>query len=55
MCNLSQGVREEERNKIILNMLTKKKTLSDILDITEASKDDVMALAKANGLEVVMA
>ena len=58
MCNLSKGIREEgrvaERNKIILNMLTRKKTLSDILDITEASKDDVLALAKENGLQVVM-
>ena len=66
MCNLSQGVREEgraegeaqgklqERNKIILNMLNKKKTLSDILDITEESENDVIALAKANGLDVFM-
>ena len=44
----------KERNKIILNMLNKKKALSDILDITEASKDDVYALAKENGLEVVV-
>ena len=43
----------KERNKIILNMLHKKKALSDILDITEASKDDVYAVAKENGLEVV--
>ena len=67
MCNLSQGVREEgrvegevqgklkERKKIILNMLNKKRLLSDILDITEASKDDVLTIAKEHGLEVVMA
>ena len=63
MCNLSQGVRAEgeamgelkERKKIILNMLNKKQLLSDILDITEASKDDVLTIAKEHGLEVVMA
>ena len=63
MCNLSQGVRAEgeamgelkERKKIILNMLNKKRLLSDILDITEASKDDVLTIAKEHGLEVVMA
>ena len=71
MCNLSQGVREDgraegraegeamgelkERKKIILNMLNKKRLLSDILDITEASKDDVLTIAKEHGLEVVMA
>ena len=71
MCNLSQGVREDgraegraegeamgelkERQKIILNMLNKKRLLSDILDITEASKDDVLTIAKEHGLEVVMA
>ena len=63
MCNLSQGVRAygraegelKERKKIILNMLNKKRLLSDILDITEASKDDVLTIAKEHGLEVVMA
>ena len=71
MCNLSQGVRAEgeamgiakgeamgelkERKKIVLNMLNKKRLLSDILDITEASKDDVLTIAKEHGLEVVMA
>ena len=63
MCNLSQGVRAEgeamgelkERKKIILNMLNKKRLLSDILDITEASKDDVLTIAKEHGLEVVIA
>ena len=62
MCNLSQGVRAEgeamgelkERKKIILNMLNKKRLLSDILDITEASKDDVLTIAKEHGLEEVM-
>ena len=45
----------KERKKIILNMLNKKRLLSDILDITEASKDDVLTIAKEHGLEVVMA
>lgn len=57
MCNLSQGVREdgrkEERNRIILNMLNMKKVLSDILEVTEASENDVLTLARENGLEVV--
>ncbi|MGM9528685.1 MAG: hypothetical protein ACI3XH_01605 [Phascolarctobacterium sp.] len=59
MCNLSQGVREEgrveERRKTILKMLRKKKALSEILDFTDASKEDVYILAKENGLDVVVA
>ena len=61
MCNLSQGVRAygraegelKERKKIILNMLNMKKVLSDILEVTEASENDVLTLARENGLEVV--
>ena len=54
MCNLSKGVREDVHKETALEMLKGGEKLSKIIKYSTLAKDAVLALAKENGLEVVV-
>ena len=58
MCNLSKGIREESEAKVhretALEMLKGGEKLSKIIKYSTLAKEAVFALAKENGLEVVV-
>ena len=54
MCNLSKGVREDVHKETALEMLKDGEKLSKIIKYSTLAKDAVLALAKENGLEVVV-
>ena len=54
MCNLSKGVREDVHKETALEMLKGGEKLSKIIKYSTLAKDAIFALAKENGLEVVV-
>ena len=44
MCNLSQGIRDDENAKFILSMYKKGYTLEQIADVAEKSIDEIKAI-----------
>ena len=54
MCNLRKGVREDVHKETALEMLKGGEKLSKIIKYSTLAKDAVLALAKENGLEVVV-
>lgn len=53
MCNLSQGIREDAKAEIIINMHKKGYTLEQIADVAEKSVEEIKAIIEKR--EPVMA